>query len=72
MRAMKWIMVAAIVLAALPASAQVDEKKVNINLGAGYTFALSDVRNYLGDGWNLGLGMTFNVNPKMGFQVEYG
>ena len=70
MRAVKWFVVAAVLFAAIPVSAQVDKKKVNVNIGAGYTFALSDVRNYLGDGWNLGLGMTFNVNPKMGFQVE--
>jgi opacity protein-like surface antigen len=72
MRTMQWFVMAAILMTAIPASAQVDEKKVNVNVGAGYTFALSDVRTYLGDGWNLGLGLTFNLNPKVGLQVEYG
>jgi opacity protein-like surface antigen len=72
MRAVKWFVVLALVLAAIPAAAQVDEKKINVNFGGGYTFALSDVSNYLGNGYNVSLGMTFNFNKHFGVQVEYG
>ena len=72
MRAVKWFVVLAFVLAAIPAAAQVDEKKINVNFGGGYTIALSDVRDHLGDGYNVSLGMTFNFNKNFGVQVEYG
>jgi opacity protein-like surface antigen len=72
MRAVKWLVVLALIVAAVPAAAQTDEKKLNFNFGAGYAFTLSDARNYLGDGYNISLGLTFNLNPKVGIQVEYG
>ena len=72
MRAVKWVVVLALVLAAVPAGAQVNEKKINVNFGGGYTFAMSDVSNYLGNGYNASLGITFNFNKKVGLQVEYG
>jgi len=55
--------------AAVPAQAQ--DKKVEVNIGAGYTFTLSDVRKQLGDGYNIDFGLTFNLKPSLGFQVEY-
>ena len=71
MRAVKWFVVLALVLAAIPAAAQVDEKKINVNFGGGFTFALSDVSNYLGNGYNVSLGMTFNFNKKVSMRVQY-
>jgi opacity protein-like surface antigen len=56
-------------LAAAPAQAQ--DKKANVNIGGGYTFSLSEVRKYLGDGYNINVGVTFNVMPVLGLQVEY-
>ena len=58
-----------ITLAAAPASAQ--DKKVNVNLGGGYTIALSEVRDHLGDGYNFNFGVTFNINENVGIQTEY-
>jgi opacity protein-like surface antigen len=72
MRMTKWFVIGALLVAAMPAAAQSDDKKVNFNIGGGYTFALSDVRNYLGDGYNVNVGLIFNVKPTVGFQVEYG
>ena len=59
-----------LVTAAVP-SAQAQEKPVTVNLGGGYTFALSDVRDHLGDGFNINLGVTYNVNERIGIQTEY-
>jgi len=63
--------VAAFVLVASVTNAYAQDKPVTINVGAGYTFALSDVRDHLGDGYNINLGVTFNVNPHIGIQAEY-
>jgi len=52
-------------------TAQAQEKPVTINLGGGYSFALGEVREHLGDGFNINLGVTFNVNEKIGIQTEY-
>jgi opacity protein-like surface antigen len=56
-------------IAAVPASAQ--DKKINWNIGGGYTFATGAVRDYLGDGYNINLGLIFNVTPVVGIQAEY-
>ena len=57
-------------LAAGP-TAYAQDRPVTINIGAGYTFAVSDVRKHLGDGYNINLGATFNVNERVGIQAEY-
>ena len=54
---------------ATPALAQ--DKLVDVNVGAGYTFALSDIRDHLGDGYNVNFGITFNVSETFGIQGEY-
>ncbi len=46
-RVVAFLFVAALIAAA-PANAQ--EKKIDVNIGAGYTFSLSDVRKQLGNG----------------------
>ena len=60
---------AAALIAAVPANAQ--DKKVDVNIGGGYTFSLSEVRKHLGDGYNIGLGVTINITPTVGIQAEY-
>jgi opacity protein-like surface antigen len=59
----------AVLLAAAPASAQ--DKKVDVNVGGGYTFALSEVSKHLGNGYNINFGVTVNVTPVIGIQFEY-
>ena len=70
MRKVTAILFLAALVAAAPASAQ--DKLVNVNIGGGYTFALSEIRDHLGDGYNFSLGLTVNASPVIGFQVEYG
>jgi opacity protein-like surface antigen len=67
-RVIAFLFVAALI-AAVPAQAQ--DKKVEVNFGGGYTFALSDVRKQLGDGYNIDFGLTINATPTLGFQIEY-
>jgi opacity protein-like surface antigen len=71
MRRALTLAVLAVLLASLPAMAQNPDNKVNFNIGGGYTFALSQVRNQLGDGYNFAVGLWFNINPALAFQAEY-
>jgi opacity protein-like surface antigen len=60
-----------ILAAALPASAQDDDKRVNFTLGGGYTFSSGEVNKHLGDGYNINLGLTVNINPIIGIEGLY-
>jgi opacity protein-like surface antigen len=71
MRSVKWFVIAAAILAAVPAWAQVDEKKINVNFGGGFTTSLSDIKDHVGNGYNFAVGLTINPAPKFGIQVEY-
>ena len=52
-----------------PATAQV--RPVEINLGAGATFPVSDLGDVFDTGWNGALGVTFNISETVGIQAEY-
>jgi opacity protein-like surface antigen len=56
-------------VATAPASAQ--DKRFDVNIGGGYTVALSDIKNYLGNGYNFNLGATIWATPSIGIQAEY-
>ncbi len=71
MRAVIACVVAGVMLAALPASAQDPEKRVHIHFGSGPTITTGDVNTALGQGYNLNFGVTVNVNPKVGILFEY-
>ena len=58
-------------LGASPASAQDPDKRVNLQVGAGYTWAISEVGDYLGDGYNFNLGLTVNATPMIGIEGLY-
>jgi opacity protein-like surface antigen len=69
-RAILWAFLA-VLLSSMPAMAQDPDNKVNFNIGGGYTFALSEVRNHLGDGYNFNIGLWFNIKPTIAFQADY-
>ena len=69
MRKFVAILFVAALVAAAPAGAQ--DKPLDVNIGGGYTFALSDVGKYLGDGWNVNLGIAYNVSEIVSIQAEY-
>lgn len=68
----------AALVAVLPAQAQDQEEEpphilpFEVHVGGGYTFSLSGVRQFLGDGYHVTTGLTLAVKPTLGLQVEYG
>lgn len=58
-------------LAALPASAQDPDKRVDFHIASGPTVSSGEVNNHLGNGYNINVGATFNINPKIGILAEY-
>lgn len=71
MRSLAGFFIAAFILGAGHAVAQTD-KPVSFNIGGGFTFALSDIRDHLGDGYNINVGATIKLTDTLGFQAEYG
>jgi len=61
----------AVLIAAAPASAQAQDKKLSINFGGGYTASLSDVRDWLGDGYNVNVGVIWHLSETVGIQGDY-
>ncbi len=57
-------------IAASPARAQSD-KPVHINLGAGFTVPVSNLKDEFGTGGGFNLGVSFDPTPMFGIQVEY-
>jgi opacity protein-like surface antigen len=62
---------AAVLAAALPASAQ-DDKKFDVNIGAGFTVPYSDAKDHFGTAGNFQIGGIFNITPTVGVQAQYG
>jgi opacity protein-like surface antigen len=66
---------AALLAVAIPASAQYtgyEERKVNFNIGGGFTIPYSDSRDVFSTGGNFQIGATVNVTPMIAFQANYG
>ncbi len=64
------ILLGAVLLAGVPASAQ-DYKPVEVTIGGGVTFPSAEVRDHLGDGYNINFGVTVNVSPIIGIEGLY-
>src|SRR4029078_6370151 len=63
--------VVAALIAAAPAAAQ-DEKKVQLNIGGGYTGIYGAAADHIGNGGDFTLRVIFHVKPTIGIQGEYG
>ena len=44
---------------------------MTVQIGGGYTWTLSDVRDYLGDGYNFNIGVTWEASPAIGVEGLY-
>jgi opacity protein-like surface antigen len=71
MRRVSVLLIVMVLIAAVPAMAQDPDKRVNFNIGGGYTFAAGEVRNHLGDGYNFNLGLGVKVAKSLWFHSEY-
>jgi Outer membrane protein beta-barrel domain len=47
------------------------DRPVHVNIGGGPTFVLGDVADRFSTGWGPAIGVTFDVNPRIGVQFEY-
>jgi opacity protein-like surface antigen len=56
----------------VPANAQNPEKHVNISLGAGPTWALSDAKDFFGNGFNFNIGAEFPLSRMIAIEGLYG
>jgi opacity protein-like surface antigen len=61
---------AIVALTAATGSAQ-DEKRIHVNLGGGPTFNLGNIGDHFSTGWGPAVGVTYDVNPRIGVQAEY-
>jgi opacity protein-like surface antigen len=55
----------------LPTSTLAQEKRVNVSFGAGVTMPNSEVRDHLGDGYNVNFGLQVNVTPIFAIEGLY-
>ena len=65
------VLAAGVFVAMLPGPAEAQEQRVNFSLGGGWTAPNSDVRDHLGDGYNLNIGLQVNVTPVIGIEGLY-
>jgi opacity protein-like surface antigen len=62
---------ALVVTLGAPANAQDPDKPVNVELGAGYTWVLSDAGDVFGDGYNFNFGVLFNASRLVSIEGLY-
>jgi opacity protein-like surface antigen len=48
-----------------------DDRRVHVNFGGGPTFIFGDLGERFSTGWGPAVGVTFDVNPRIGIQFEY-
>jgi len=71
MRHTSIVLAAALVVVASPVRAQDPDKKVTVEFGAGYTWTLSDVKDYFGDGYHFNFGVTYEASRLIGIEGLY-
>jgi len=71
MRFARFALVGATLLALAPSVGSAQERRVHVNLGGGPTFNAGDLGDHFKDGWGPAIGVTFDANPRLGFQFEY-
>ena len=67
----KRTLILALLAVTVPVSGFAQDKPVEVNLGAGVSFPVSDIGDTFDTGWNGAIGVTFNASPAVGIQAEY-
>ena len=71
MRIVRFVTLCTLLLALTPAISHAQDKKLHFNIGGGPTFISGDLGEHFGMGWGPAVGLTFDVNERIGFQFEY-
>ena len=71
MRIVQFVILSAALLAVTPATAAAQDRPVHFNIGGGPTFIMGDLSERFETGWGPALGITFDVNERVGVQFEY-
>lgn len=70
-RVAQYLVLGAAVLFCAPGVAQAQERRVFVNVGGGPTFIAGDLGKRFDNGFGPAVGVTFDINPKIGVQFEY-
>ena len=71
MRIVKFVIFSAALLALTPTTGVAQDRPLHFNLGGGPTFIMGDLGERFETGWGPALGVTFDVNERVGVQFEY-
>src|SRR5580765_6108498 len=71
MRTVKSLVLCATLLALVPATANAQDHRFHVNFGGGPTFAGGAIGNVFSTGWGPAIGLTYDINPRVGVQFEY-
>ena len=72
MRIRASLSIAALLVLTMAGSARAqDDRRVHVNFGGGPTFIFGDLGERFSTGWGPAVGVTFDVNPRIGVQFEY-
>ena len=71
MRIVKFVVFSAALLAVTPAIGAAQDRPLHFNIGGGPTFIMGDLADRFEMGWGPALGITYDVNERVGVQFEY-
>jgi hypothetical protein len=71
MRIVKSLFLGIALLALVPGTANAQDKKIHFHFGGGPTFLGGDLGSVFSTGWGPAVGVTFDVNERVGLQFEY-
>ena len=71
MRIVKLALFSALLTAFTPGIGSAQDRPVHFNIGGGPTFLMGDLADRFDMGWGPAVGVTFDANPRIGFQFEY-
>lgn len=72
MRHITCVVLTGLALSLFAGQASAQDKKVEGVISGGYTAPFSDVRDHLGDGYNINFGVQVNISPVLGIEGMYG